>query len=150
MAYIPLGGHVRPDPYNVPSTLLERNGPDTAAEFAQFEADHIPVLEKVIADEGIDCDFVVTRGIDVFLTCDLYIQMREKIQRLRDHHVSAAEAIVCVEYDEAEEVLVQPINAWYSQCYAILAAHVIISSRALRVRRAVSRSPQAICRRTSS
>lgn len=98
------GGHLRPDPYNVPSTLLARHGPEAASEFAQFEADHIPALERLVKDERIDCDFVMTRGIDVFLTRDLYLQMRERIQMLRDNHVAAARDIICVAEDEAEQV----------------------------------------------
>lgn len=73
---------------------------------AKFEAEHIPAVQKVVHDEGIDCDFVVTRCTDTFLTHDLYLQMKEGIQLLKKNNVPEAESLFCAEGAEAEQVCI--------------------------------------------
>lgn len=62
------GGHLKPDPYNGVATLAAEHGFKAAAEVAAFEASHVPALKDFIEKEGIDCDFVVTRAMDVQLS----------------------------------------------------------------------------------
>lgn len=60
------GGHLRPDLYGHIPTYIDRAGPEAGAEIAEFEIAHVHAIKKVIEEEGIDCDFTLTRSIDVW------------------------------------------------------------------------------------
>jgi hypothetical protein len=60
------GGHMRPDLYGHIPTYVNRAGPEAAAEIAEFEIAHVHAIKKVIEEEKIDCDFTLTRSIDVW------------------------------------------------------------------------------------
>ncbi|GMF74482.1 unnamed protein product [Aspergillus oryzae] len=60
------GGHLRPDFYGHIPTYIDRAGARAGAEIAEFEIAHLPALKKVIEEEKIDCDFTLTRTIDVW------------------------------------------------------------------------------------
>lgn len=74
---------------------------------AKFEAEHISAVKKVVDDEGIDCDFVLTRCTDTFLTHDLFLRMKEAIQMLKKNNVSEVERLFCAEGAEAEQVCIR-------------------------------------------
>ena len=130
-----LGGHLKPDPYNQPAAIAATHGLEAAAAVAQFEADHIPEVKKVIEHEGIDCDFVLTRCTDAFLTDDLYRRMKDGIQMLKKNHVSTVQDIVYAEGAEAEQVWNQLLNSRRSERIVISAANTISSSPVSRVRK---------------
>lgn len=56
---------MKPDPYNAIANLAAEYGAEAAAEVADFEAKHIVALKELIEKQNIDCDFVVTRAMDV-------------------------------------------------------------------------------------
>jgi hypothetical protein len=60
------GGHLRPDFYGHIPTYIDRAGARAGAEIAEFEIAHLPAIKKVIEEENIDCDFTLTRTIDVW------------------------------------------------------------------------------------
>jgi len=61
------GGHLKPDVYfNVPK-YTETYGAAAAAELAKFEASQVLAIKEVVYKEKIDCDFQLTRAIDVSL-----------------------------------------------------------------------------------
>ncbi|KAB8237610.1 phosphoenolpyruvate phosphomutase-domain-containing protein [Aspergillus alliaceus] len=60
------GGHLRPDLYDRIPAYIERHGVDAAAEVANFELSHIKAF-KDLAEENIDCDFNITRCVNVYL-----------------------------------------------------------------------------------
>lgn len=61
------GGHVKPDTYfNVPK-YTRLYGEKAAAELAAFEASHPYAVKTLVESEGLDCDFHLTRAVDVFL-----------------------------------------------------------------------------------
>ncbi|KAF4950356.1 hypothetical protein FSARC_13220 [Fusarium sarcochroum] len=61
------GGHVKPDGFlNVPRTA-EIYGMEAAAELAKFEAAHVYAVKALVERENLDCDFNITRALDVFL-----------------------------------------------------------------------------------
>jgi glycine/D-amino acid oxidase-like deaminating enzyme len=62
------GGHLKPDPYNRPASVAASHGIEAAAECASFEADNLSALKTVVEEEQIDCDFVLTRAVDAFMT----------------------------------------------------------------------------------
>lgn len=127
------GGHLKPDPYNQPAAIAATHGLKAAAAVAQFEADHIPEVKKVIEREGIDCDFVLTRCTDAFLTEDVYRRMKEGIQKLKKNQVSTVEDIVCAEGAEAEQVWNQLLSTRHSERIVVSTAHLTSSSLVSRV-----------------
>lgn len=60
------GGHLRPDLYGHIPTYIERFGVETAAELAEFEISHVKAIKDIVAKEKIDCDFTLTRTVDVW------------------------------------------------------------------------------------
>lgn len=64
------GGHLRPDLYGHIPTYVDRAGAEAGLEIAQFEISHINAIKKVIEKENIDCDFTLTRTIDVWCNED--------------------------------------------------------------------------------
>lgn len=79
----PTGGHLKPDPYNRPSGLAVTHGADIAAECAAFESRNLLAVKKAIEDEGIDCDFVLTRAIDALMSDAICDTMKAKVELLR-------------------------------------------------------------------
>lgn len=61
------GGHVKPDTYfNVPK-YASLHGAAAAAELAAFEAANVYAVKALVEREGLDCDFHLTRAVDVYL-----------------------------------------------------------------------------------
>lgn len=61
------GGHVKPDTYfNVPK-YAEMFGLEEAAQLAAFEASNVRAVKDLVEREGLDCDFHLTRAVDVYL-----------------------------------------------------------------------------------
>lgn len=60
------GGHLRPDFYGYIPTYVDRAGAEAGLEIAEFEIAHVNAIKKVIEKEKIDCDFILTRTIDVW------------------------------------------------------------------------------------
>lgn len=47
--------------------LIAKYGIQEAVEISKFEISHIQVIKDLIEKEGIDCEFTLTRSMDVFL-----------------------------------------------------------------------------------
>jgi glycine/D-amino acid oxidase-like deaminating enzyme len=60
------GGHLRPDLYGHIPTYVDRAGLRAGAEIAEFEIAHLHAIKKLIEAESIDCDFTLSRTIDVW------------------------------------------------------------------------------------
>ena len=64
------GGHARPDFYGHIPTYIDRAGDRAGAEIAEFEIKNLIAVKKVIEQEKIDCDFTLTRSIDVWCNAE--------------------------------------------------------------------------------
>lgn len=60
------GGHLRPDMYGHVPKFMDRAGIEHALEIPEFEIAHLKVIKTLIETEKIDCDFTLTRSIDVW------------------------------------------------------------------------------------
>ena len=60
------GGHLRPDLYGHIPTYVDRAGAEAGLEIAEFEIAHVHAIKNVIEKEKIECDFTLTRTIDVW------------------------------------------------------------------------------------
>lgn len=65
-----VGGHLKPDYYNNVASYASEHGVEAAAEVAAFEAANVKALAEYVQQNKVDCDFVLTRAIDVQLTSD--------------------------------------------------------------------------------
>ncbi|KAJ4264181.1 hypothetical protein NW762_005375 [Fusarium torreyae] len=61
------GGHVKPDTYSDIPKFARLFGIEIAAQLADFEASHVVAVKNLVEEEGLDCDFHVTRALDVYL-----------------------------------------------------------------------------------
>ena len=95
---------MKPDPYNRPATIAATHGVEAASECASFEAAHLPAIKQVVEEEGIDCDFVMTRCCDVLLTNEIHQQMKAGVDRLKRKKVPGMDDVYFVEGREAEQV----------------------------------------------
>ncbi|TDZ34528.1 putative oxidoreductase OrdL [Colletotrichum spinosum] len=99
------GGHLKPDPYNRPSSLAVTHGVEIAAECATFEADNLTAVKKVVEDEGIDCELVLTRAVDALMSDEIYDQMKRKVDLLRKHGLEVMDDVYFVKgAAEAEQL----------------------------------------------
>lgn len=61
------GGHVKPDTYFNVTKYSKMYGAEAAAELAAFEMANVYAVKDLVESEGLDCDFHLTRAVDVFL-----------------------------------------------------------------------------------
>ncbi|KAM6505355.1 hypothetical protein FSOLCH5_014579 [Fusarium solani] len=62
------GGHMKPDVYNMTAFLASKFGLAAAAEVAEFELANASAVEAFANESGADCEFFVTRAVDVQLS----------------------------------------------------------------------------------
>lgn len=79
------GGHLRPDLYGHIPTYIDRAGPEAAAEIAEFEIAHIQAIKKLVESEQIDCDFRLTRTIDVWCNEQAAEGAKKVYERMKGH-----------------------------------------------------------------
>jgi hypothetical protein len=79
------GGHLRPDLYGHIPTYIDRAGPEAAAEIAEFEIAHVQAIKKLVESEQIDCDFTLTRTIDVWCNEQAAEGARKVYERMKGH-----------------------------------------------------------------
>ncbi|PYH99002.1 FAD dependent oxidoreductase [Aspergillus ellipticus CBS 707.79] len=60
------GGHLRPDIYGHIPKYIERFGLEAGVEIADFEWNHIQALKDLLLEEDIDCEFNLTRNMNVY------------------------------------------------------------------------------------
>ncbi|KAK6394582.1 hypothetical protein LTR65_001373 [Meristemomyces frigidus] len=61
------GGHIKPDVYYNILKYVKKYGAEQAAAVARFEAANVLAVKQLVEREKIDCDFVLTRALDVYL-----------------------------------------------------------------------------------
>lgn len=77
-----------------------------AAEIASFETEHLRAVKDVIEKENIDCDFVLTRAVDVSMTETVFEKFKAMIIELRKLEVPEIKDVFYKEGAEAEQVRV--------------------------------------------
>lgn len=61
------GGHVKPDTYSDIPKYAKLFGLEAASQLAEFEASHVHAVKELVETENLDCDFHMTRALDVYL-----------------------------------------------------------------------------------
>ncbi|KAJ9608200.1 hypothetical protein H2200_007188 [Cladophialophora chaetospira] len=85
------GGHVKPDLYYNAVLLEKMFGPQMAEQLTKFEMQQVFDVKRLVEKEQIDCDFELTRAIDVFVdprvagpTVAAFKQMKARGYRFSD------------------------------------------------------------------
>ncbi|KAM6509442.1 hypothetical protein FALCPG4_017097 [Fusarium falciforme] len=97
------GGHLKPDSYYSIAGLAKEYGLEAAAEVANFEAANIDAVADFIRDQDIDCDFVLTRAIDVQLSARLQDDAKAGYDLLKEG-VEATKKTFCSPPEFAERL----------------------------------------------
>lgn len=95
---------MKPDLYNFISTLAADHGVDAAAEVAAFEAKHLYAIKEFVQKEKIDCDYTVTKAVDVQLSREHFEKLQGCHERLHARGYTPAKQVHCVGPDEAQAV----------------------------------------------
>jgi hypothetical protein len=95
---------LKPDGYNSTSRYTELYGSEAATEAALFELANVKAVSEYIEDERVDCDFVLTRAIDVFFSDDLSQRIRIGHNKLKKAGVASAQNTFALPDKYAEEV----------------------------------------------
>ncbi|KAH9908420.1 FAD dependent oxidoreductase [Xylariomycetidae sp. FL2044] len=115
------GGHLKPDPYVRPANLARTHGADAASEVAAFEARHLDAVKRLVEEEDIDCDFVLTRCVDALMNEPIYERIKAGVQMLRSHDVPVMRDVFFAEGEQAE-ILSGVKGA--KGCFTYTAAHL--------------------------
>lgn len=78
--------------------------PSQAASFARFEAQNVLAVKNLVEEEGIDCDFVLTRAVDVYLDEEHSKATLENFGKLKKLGKADLREVEVLEGREAEEV----------------------------------------------
>lgn len=78
--------------------------PSQAASFARFEAQNVLAVKNLVEEEGIDCDFVLTRAVDVYLDEEHSKATLENFGKLKEMGKAELGDVEVLEGREAEEV----------------------------------------------
>ncbi|UPK90513.1 hypothetical protein LCI18_001448 [Fusarium solani-melongenae] len=98
------GGHLKPDSYAFIAKLAQEYGLKAAAEVADFESANVAAMTELIRQEKIDCDFVVTRAVDVQLSEGQHRRLREGYENLVEAGVQSTRATFCAPEQHAERL----------------------------------------------
>lgn len=98
------GGHIKPDIYYNILKYSHQYTPSQAASFARFEAQNVLAVKNLVEEEGIDCDFVLTRAVDVYLDEEHSKATLENFGKLKELGKADLREVEVLEGREAVEV----------------------------------------------
>lgn len=98
------GGHLKPDTYfNVP-LYAKLYGPEEAARIAKFESSQVLAVKTLVEEENIDCDFHLTRAVDVYLNEDHALATELAYKELRASGIVDLSDVAFTRKKDAERV----------------------------------------------
>jgi hypothetical protein len=95
---------LKPDSYNQISDYAKKHGIDAAAEVANFEVANVLAVQDYITSEKVDCDFVLTRAVDVQFNEEQHRKLKSGHRLLATANVEATKRTYCAPDDRAETV----------------------------------------------
>ncbi|KAF9774360.1 hypothetical protein IL306_007641 [Fusarium sp. DS 682] len=99
------GGHCRPDFYGHIPTYIDRARERAGAEIAEFEIANLRAIKKIIEEEKIDCDFTLTRSIDVWCNEDAAKKAEAVYQTMVSHNFEYMDDVVFYTGDKVEGMI---------------------------------------------
>jgi hypothetical protein len=85
--------------------LAHEHGVKAAAEVAAFEAKHVSHLKDFVEKQRIDCDYYVTKAIDVQLSHDHSVRLKDGYQKLIDNGCEPTSKATYIDKEESEKVI---------------------------------------------
>lgn len=79
------GGHIKTMAFAVWEDRVRTYGVDEAIKLTEFEHSHLQAKTSAAASEGIDCDIVMTEGIDAYFDQVTWDQARHALEAMRVH-----------------------------------------------------------------
>lgn len=76
------GGHIKPDTYYNTPKYERLYGTEQASRLQKFESSQVLAVKHLVDSEGLDCDFHLTRAVDVYLDTEHAAQTKSAYQRL--------------------------------------------------------------------
>ncbi|KAG4441750.1 hypothetical protein IFR05_002741 [Cadophora sp. M221] len=98
------GGHLRPDMYGHIPKYIERAGVKAGLEIAEFEVAHLDAIKNVIEKENIDCDFTLTRTVDVWINKTAAIKARQVYDLMSSHNLAYMDDVFFSRSQDAENI----------------------------------------------
>lgn len=98
------GGHVKPDTYFSAPKYIKLYGAEAAAEMARFETAHVYAVKELVEREGLECDFHLTRAIDVYLDPDHARETESAFRRMVEAGVADLRDVAFTGARDAERV----------------------------------------------
>jgi hypothetical protein len=98
------GGHARPDFYGHIPTYVDRAGARAGTEIAEFEIHNLRDLKKTIEQEKIDCDFTLTRSIDVWCNAEAAEKAKSVFDRMVSEGFKYMDDVIFYSGDNVEGV----------------------------------------------
>lgn len=95
---------MKPDVYNGIVGLAADHGIEAASEVAAFEAKHVTYLKEFIDREKIDCEYVVTKAVDVQLSQDHFNKLKNGYEGLIKNGCKPTANATCIDTPDAEKV----------------------------------------------
>lgn len=83
---------------------MERYGLDAATEAAAFENANVKAVSQYVEEEKVDCDFVLTRAMDVFFPQDMARKAQYGYDKLVEAGVKITNETYAVPDKYAEKV----------------------------------------------
>ncbi|KUI72488.1 Gamma-glutamylputrescine oxidoreductase [Cytospora mali] len=115
------GGHIKPDVYYNILKYTKKYGAENAAAFARFENANIYAVKEMVEKENIECDFVLTRAVDVYLDEAHAKISHDSYQELRRIGVADLGDVQYLEASKAEAISgVKGAKC----CFSFAAAHL--------------------------
>lgn len=113
VARVNLGGHFKPDVYNLPSSMSEEYGIEAANEIAEFELANLEAVQNYVRSSGAKCDFVLTKAVDVQLSESHDKSLKARYDRFLSAGGKAAKNATRIEGDNAEKVRLNALHISY-------------------------------------
>lgn len=82
------GGHVKPDTYMGVTKMASVYGMKQAAALQKYESEQVYLVKQLVENEGLDCDFNLTRA------CDVILDPEVAEQKVREFHQLVKEGVV--------------------------------------------------------
>lgn len=103
------GGHIKPDAYFGVPRYSRIYGAEAAADIVKFETSQVLALKELVGREKLDCDFHLTRGIDVYLDQELATQTAEAYRKVVEAGVVDVKEVAYTGPEHAERVRILPV-----------------------------------------
>ena len=95
---------MKPDTYFNVSKYTSMFGATAAAEVAAFEAANVYAVKDLVEREDLDCDFQLTRSLDVYLDLQHAKDTEEAWRKLKSEGVADLRDVAFVSGKDAERV----------------------------------------------